>query len=1148
MGRPNPYREASEDMTLTTKCFCFILCLGLWQPALAEDEEESKSAKAADAIIANLPAGLKAGIELGKMTPAQRIDFVMTGIESKLQDEEAAAAQDAILEKMKAATEKAVRSKLYAEKIKLAYTPGQVINWADFDKELAEDVEKHMKAFGAAVTVAKVGWGAYQAFSEGDWPAALKFVGGEISSRLGEAFVPGFGYINIGAEMVEILGRFVLDYATDTAVDGLMERIFHKRSDPQGLSLWLRNKTPEEIKTEINEAFRDGAEAGMVYEGKGTVTGEASLKIRLLDAMIALRGELLAREKLQDPQGLRIKEEANKRRQDFLYAQRLVEKEAEATVNKADKALMPIREFKRRVNKLRKEDVQQVLATIETRKDAVSEGGEVPYVALNRQSLIGELHNVYSEVKETPGSGLDLAAMDRMWNAYVLRRKDELAAHHQANLDSVEAVRKSYRDPFQAKMIPLEERLKAAEKRNNDIRWSRVPGITADMRVQAAAAVDAIFAEIVALAEPYAARMEKVSKSWLENQKMMALEIAAFAQEERVVKLEAQERADRLSEQIEAAMKKISEGIRGARREHDAEINAWHQEIAATLSLPNLFRYPSSDLRVVAIETCAGICESAQRIKSGQTELIAPGRLHAERERAVIALKKITEDARKISALSEKEKAVVSRYQTTIQSLANEFEALLPKNLRAVSTDDPTDDPLSRSQAIEKYGSGHGMGESWRVVLSDGGSLRLTTESFARLDIKTFATPSIGVPVRFHRLQLQELDIIAKRRTKQFEDGRKNMQQMLDGVDAYADLDRIAVSISSLSARLDQAFQPYFQTSFTFRLKNGQPDPLGLTSESDDAKLLAKMKDAWREYQPMVMALQRQATAYGKGLKYSDAALSPDMAMASLARHESIQGKIAAAEQRMAAMDGERTTAKATVLKELKRLAADLVTLRDLNRRPLYAQTRDNLRSSFDLIFQFMQPDSPRGVFKDDYARLRQEFEDYVNQREADDKKLRQAILGRQQTPQTGVASQPAQAAQPVASPLQPSKDSSSEGAVRKFYQDFVSAYQSRNLSQLLRFLTPEWQAENGSDLRDLESTLGNSFRLFDSIQVSISGLAVRITGTGYQASYTIKLIGHIPRLSKTHEESSQVVDTLVATPEGLKIQRTSGGLNWSPK
>ncbi|MDD5298800.1 MAG: hypothetical protein PHU46_18020 [Rhodocyclaceae bacterium] len=125
---------------------------------------------------------------------------------------------------------------------------------------------------------------------------------------------------------------------------------------------------------------------------------------------------------------------------------------------------------------------------------------------------------------------------------------------------------------------------------------------------------------------------------------------------------------------------------------------------------------------------------------------------------------------------------------------------------------------------------------------------------------------------------------------------------------------------------------------------------------------------------------------------------------------------------------------------------------------------------------------------------------------------------------------------------------SGAEEMVKKFYQDFASAYQSRNLPLLLRFLASDWQAEDGSDLRDLENTLGNSFRIFDSIQVSISGLGVRVSGTGYQASYTIKLTGHMPRLKKNHEESSQVEDTLVATPDGLKIRRTRGSLNWTPR
>jgi len=116
--------------------------------------------------------------------------------------------------------------------------------------------------------------------------------------------------------------------------------------------------------------------------------------------------------------------------------------------------------------------------------------------------------------------------------------------------------------------------------------------------------------------------------------------------------------------------------------------------------------------------------------------------------------------------------------------------------------------------------------------------------------------------------------------------------------------------------------------------------------------------------------------------------------------------------------------------------------------------------------------------------------------------------------------------------------------AIRTMYADFASAYQNRNLPGLIHFLSTDWQAADGSNVYDLETTLGNTFRVFDSIVFRITGMNIQRSGHFYQVSYQAALTGRIRRMQKSHEETSNVVDTVVITPDGPRIQSTTAMLH----
>lgn len=118
--------------------------------------------------------------------------------------------------------------------------------------------------------------------------------------------------------------------------------------------------------------------------------------------------------------------------------------------------------------------------------------------------------------------------------------------------------------------------------------------------------------------------------------------------------------------------------------------------------------------------------------------------------------------------------------------------------------------------------------------------------------------------------------------------------------------------------------------------------------------------------------------------------------------------------------------------------------------------------------------------------------------------------------------------------------------SVQQLFQDFASAYQARNLRSLMRFMTDGWKAADGSDLRDLEDVLDNSFRVFDRVTFVITGLNVQLSEGGrFKASYTATITGYISQMNIKHQETAQVEDIVVLTPGGPKIEATRGGRIW---
>lgn len=122
--------------------------------------------------------------------------------------------------------------------------------------------------------------------------------------------------------------------------------------------------------------------------------------------------------------------------------------------------------------------------------------------------------------------------------------------------------------------------------------------------------------------------------------------------------------------------------------------------------------------------------------------------------------------------------------------------------------------------------------------------------------------------------------------------------------------------------------------------------------------------------------------------------------------------------------------------------------------------------------------------------------------------------------------------------------------AITTFYAAFQQAYDSKDESRLLSYLSDDWEAGDGTTLFDIEDYFHNMFNVFDEIQMQISDLSVESIGDDrYRASYETTIIGRIFDDGLEHEEKSSVTEELEVNSSGkVLIIRTPQGRFWYVK
>ena len=123
------------------------------------------------------------------------------------------------------------------------------------------------------------------------------------------------------------------------------------------------------------------------------------------------------------------------------------------------------------------------------------------------------------------------------------------------------------------------------------------------------------------------------------------------------------------------------------------------------------------------------------------------------------------------------------------------------------------------------------------------------------------------------------------------------------------------------------------------------------------------------------------------------------------------------------------------------------------------------------------------------------------------------------------------------------------DSAVKKLYEDFKQAYESRNVSRVMSFIDENWTSQDGSEISDLEEHLSRIFRVFNEISFSISNLNVSDEGNGnYTVSYDLHMTSRIHAKNIKREEKSSVSEKARTVDGKTRIYKTENGSYWLVK
>lgn len=839
-------------MNLKNKFLIAVVFAAIVLPAGAgRTEEESLSQKAVNQVIDSLPDFVKDVNAMRTMTPQQKLEYVMNVVDSRVQEKVAEMFKGQIKDKVKEYTQSAIRARAFQEfgvpQIRNAFVMGTAVDWTKIETQIASNVDTKMRMFDAGWKAAEIGWSAYEAYATGDALAAVKSISGSVCDLLAEAYIPGWGWVKFGAKMVEALGNYVLSYATDTAVQGMLESMYGMKSNPQGFADWLIKQSPQQIMADINQKWDDGMAFGYLWQGQGTDKGDETMKSRLQSTLVSLRGELLSKIKEEERKEQEIQQYMQKYKDEAEKKAKDLQDVAKQAKEKVDAILAPVISLRQKYYGIRKQEVKDQEAQIQSQ---MTGGQGISYVPLNRGKIIGAYQNAFMEVRDVPSdSAFDREAYERLYEEFSKIAKEELDRHLKANEESIQAANNAFWAAWSPQFDALAAQEKAAYDRGDEN------------------AIKAIQAQRVALNDRFAPVQAAHGKAVQETRAKVAADRELLWKEYQIVQLEAEERGLKIGTSIRQSYQRINEKLTAANTEFGTGMQTVRAMINK-LNYPGLWR--STDFMAGSLG--AGYSGPARQIREGTYEFSgAPGHLSGAIAAAEEEERKLKNDLEFLNEIDALERKLYATYRMAVTNIFKDYEAATPKKLRTVNKP-----PIFSGNQEEN------LANSMKWAISSGNATSLGEETWGCTGFSYITFPGGYLPIKGVLIPLDflnKVDGLFGRPQEPYEKAIKQVQQDITSLQGWAQTDELAVMINNLGPGIAKIFDQYGWNGggvpaviYKFRsIQDGKTVLLDENTVKDSAgyKYLKAMKDTWEQYGYRVEKLANLAKGYGKGHKYS---------------------------------------------------------------------------------------------------------------------------------------------------------------------------------------------------------------------------------------------------------------------------------------
>lgn len=115
---------------------------------------------------------------------------------------------------------------------------------------------------------------------------------------------------------------------------------------------------------------------------------------------------------------------------------------------------------------------------------------------------------------------------------------------------------------------------------------------------------------------------------------------------------------------------------------------------------------------------------------------------------------------------------------------------------------------------------------------------------------------------------------------------------------------------------------------------------------------------------------------------------------------------------------------------------------------------------------------------------------------------------------------------------------------VRELYIQFKDAYESKNITKVMGYISNQWRSGDGGSISDLQRQLQKIFNMFDEIRFTIQNLLINKEAEGkYRVNYDATITSRIYKRNLKHEEKSNIEEIVMIDQSGQpKILMTIGG------